>query len=79
MNLHWHNFLRPLASHDINVMQIINIKVLRGPNYWSNYRQKLMVLQLDLQGLENYPTNKIDGSADRMEKLIHLEFIFIYS
>src|SRR6266487_233648 len=51
-------------------MKILNIKVMRGPNYWSNYRQKLIVMKLDLEELEDYPTNKIDGFAERLEALI---------
>ena len=51
-------------------MKIIEIKTLRGPNYWSNYRKKLIVLKLDLENLEESPTNKIDGFSDRLEKLI---------
>lgn len=51
-------------------MKILNIKVMRGPNYWSNYRQKLIVMKLDLEELEDYPTNKIDGFAERLEALM---------
>lgn len=51
-------------------MKILEIKTLRGPNYWSNYRKKLIVMKLDLENLEEYPTNKIDGFSDRLEKLI---------
>lgn len=51
-------------------MKIIEIKTLRGPNYWSNYRKKLIVMKLDLENLEESPTNKIDGFSDRLEKLI---------
>jgi len=51
-------------------MKIIEIKTLRGPNYWSNYRKKLIVLKLDLENLEESPTNKIEGFSDRLEKLI---------
>src|ERR1043165_2137430 len=51
-------------------MKVINVKVMRGPNYWSNYRQKLIVMKLDLEELENYPTNKIEGFAERLEALM---------
>lgn len=50
-------------------MKIIDIKVLRGPNYWSNYRKKLIVMKLDLETLENFPTNKIEGFSERLEKM----------
>lgn len=51
-------------------MRIIDINVLRGPNYWSNYRKKLIVMKLDLGIYEDLPTNKIDGFADRLYSLI---------
>jgi cyanophycin synthetase len=51
-------------------MKIIDIKVMRGPNYWSNYRKKLIVMKLDLGASENFPTNKIDGFAEALETLM---------
>lgn len=51
-------------------MKIIEIKTLRGPNYWSNYRKKLIVMKLDLESLEELPTNKIPGFSERIEKMI---------
>ena len=51
-------------------MKIVNIKVLRGPNYWSVRRQKLIQMTLDLEDLEQRPTNKIDGFAENLEKLL---------
>jgi cyanophycin synthetase len=48
-------------------MNIIEIKTLRGPNYWSNYRKKLIVMKLDLEDMEEKPTNKIKGFAERLE------------
>ncbi len=51
-------------------MKIIEIKILRGPNYWSNYRKKLIVMKLDLEDLEQSPTNEIEGFRDRLEKMI---------
>ena len=51
-------------------MKIIEIKILRGPNYWSNYRNKLIAMKLDLEELEERPTNSIDGFSERIEKLI---------
>lgn len=51
-------------------MQILETKVMRGPNFWSNYRKKLIVMKLDLGELENYPTHKIEGFGDRIKKLI---------
>ncbi len=50
-------------------MKIIEIKTLRGSNYWSNYRKKLIVMKLDLEKLEEFPTNKIEGFSVRLEKM----------
>jgi cyanophycin synthetase len=51
-------------------MKIIEIKILRGPNYWSNFRNKLIAMKLDLEELEERPTNLIDGFSERIEKLL---------
>lgn len=50
-------------------MEVLNIRVLNGPNYWSIRRHKLIWLKLDLQDLEEKPTNKIPGFKERLEKL----------
>jgi cyanophycin synthetase len=50
-------------------MQILDINVMRGPNYWSIYRHKLIVMKLDIEDLEDLPTNQIDGFAERLEKM----------
>jgi cyanophycin synthetase len=50
-------------------MKIVEIKTLRGPNYWSNFRKKLIVMKLDLEELEEQPTNKIIGFSERIEKM----------
>src|SRR5215216_4943028 len=49
-------------------MKIVEIKVLRGPNYWSVRRPKLIQMKLDLEELEQRPTNQIEGFRDRLEK-----------
>ncbi|PQA92789.1 cyanophycin synthetase [Chryseobacterium piscicola] len=51
-------------------MNIEKIQALRGPNIWSIRRKKLIQMRLDLQEMENYPTNKIDGFRERIEKLL---------
>ena len=51
-------------------MKIIETKVMRGPNYWSIKRKKLIVMKLDLEELEEVPTNKIDGFGARLEALM---------
>ncbi|MBI2281752.1 MAG: cyanophycin synthetase [Bacteroidetes bacterium] len=50
-------------------MKIININVMRGPNYWSVRRHKLIVMVLDLEELEDSPTNKIPGFDARLKKM----------
>jgi cyanophycin synthetase len=50
-------------------MQILEIKVLRGPNYWSIRRNKLIQMKLDLKEMEQRPTNTIEGFRERLEKL----------
>lgn len=50
-------------------MKIISINAMRGPNYWSVRRHKLIVMVLDLQEMEEYPSNKIDGFKKRLETL----------
>lgn len=51
-------------------MKIIETKTLRGPNYWSNFRKKLIVMKLDLEELEESPTDKIPGFLERLEKMM---------
>lgn len=51
-------------------MEILKIQALRGPNIWSVRRKKLIQMRLDLQELEECPTNKIEGFRERLEALI---------
>ncbi len=50
-------------------MKILDIKVMKGPNYWSNKRHKLIVMRLDLEDMEQKPTNKVPGFGERLEKM----------
>ncbi|WP_411030306.1 cyanophycin synthetase [Spongiimicrobium sp. 3-5] len=50
-------------------MKILSINAMRGPNYWSVRRHKLIVMVLDLQEMEEYPSNKIDGFKERLEAM----------
>ncbi len=50
-------------------MKIVEIKVLRGPNYWSVRRPKLIQMKLDLEEMEQRPTNLITGFKERLEKM----------
>src|ERR1043165_9308573 len=51
-------------------MKVLEIKVLRGPNYWSIRRPKLIQMKLDLEEMEQKPTNQIPGFRERLEKLL---------
>ncbi|HLP19594.1 MAG TPA: ATP-grasp domain-containing protein, partial [Chitinophagales bacterium] len=50
-------------------MKILDIKVMKGPNYWSNKRHKLVVMRLDLEDMEQKPTHKIPGFSERLEAM----------
>ncbi len=50
-------------------MKIREINAMRGPNFWSIRRHKLIVMVLDLEEMEELPTNKIDGFAERIRKM----------
>lgn len=51
-------------------MRIREINVMKGPNYWSIRRHKLIVMVLDLEDLEQKPTNHIPGFLERMKDLL---------
>jgi cyanophycin synthetase len=42
-------------------MRILKIQTLRGPNYWSIRRHKLVIMRLDLEELAEKPSNQIPG------------------
>lgn len=42
---------------------------MRGPNYWSTTKHRLIVLKLDIEDLEDRPTNSIEGFAERIEAM----------
>lgn len=50
-------------------MEIREIQAMLGPNYWSVRRHKLIVMVLDLGEMEQRPSNKIDGFADRLKEM----------
>ncbi len=50
-------------------MRILEIRAMRGPNFWSIRRHKLIVMKLDLEDMEERPSNKIDGFSERLEKM----------
>lgn len=55
-------------------MRINEINAMRGPNYWSIWRHKLIVMKLDLEDLEEKPTNVIPGFGERLEKMFPTMF-----
>ncbi len=50
-------------------MKIRDINAMRGPNYWSVRRHKLIVMVLDLEKMEEYPSNKVDGFPERLKAM----------
>ena len=50
-------------------MKILEIKVLKGPNYWSVRRPKLIQMKLDLEEMEQRPSNTIEGFRQRLEAI----------
>ena len=51
-------------------MKLLKIKVLNGPNYWSNHRKKLIVLLLDLENHGNTYSNLIPNFNQRLCNLL---------
>jgi cyanophycin synthetase len=64
----WKNRSIP-ETYNTKQMKILEIKVMKGPNYWSIRRHKLIVMVLDIEDLEQRPTNTIEGFSERIEKL----------
>lgn len=50
-------------------MKILKILALRGPNIWSVNRKKLIQMRLDIEDLEDRPTNRIEGFGQRLSKM----------
>ena len=55
-------------------MKILEIRPMRGPNLWSIRRHKLIVMKLDIEDMEEKPTNKIPGFSERLEKMFPTMF-----
>ncbi len=51
-------------------MNILEIRTLRGPNYWSGYWKKLIVMRLDIGDYEEKPTAKIENFYQRMNEVM---------
>ena len=50
-------------------MRIREINAMRGPNYWSVRRHKLIVMVLDLEEMEERPSNKVPGFNTRLKEM----------
>ena len=50
-------------------MRIREINAMRGPNYWSVRRHKLIVMVLDLEEMEERPSNKVEGFPERLKEM----------
>jgi cyanophycin synthetase len=42
-------------------MKILEIRTLRGANYWSGYWKRLIIMRLDIGEYEEKPTDKLEG------------------
>ncbi|MUL35591.1 cyanophycin synthetase [Gloeocapsopsis dulcis] len=51
-------------------MRILKIQTLRGPNYWSIRRHKLIVMRLDLEELAEKPSNEISGFYEGLVEVL---------
>jgi len=49
-------------------LNILELRALRGPNYWSRYLT--IYMRLDIGDLENRPSDKVPGIKDRLLELI---------
>lgn len=51
-------------------MNILEIRTLRGPNYWSGYWKKLIIMRLDIGEYEDKPSNKIKGFYENLKEVM---------
>lgn len=51
-------------------MKILKIQTLRGPNYWSIRRGKLIIMRLDLEELAETTSNLIPGFVDGLVRIL---------
>ncbi len=51
-------------------MKILKIQTLRGPNYWSIRRHKLILMRLDLEDLADKPSSEIPGFYDGLTEAL---------
>ncbi|MEM9002350.1 MAG: cyanophycin synthetase [Cyanobacteria bacterium P01_F01_bin.86] len=51
-------------------MKILQTRTLRGPNYWSIRRHKLVVMRLDLENLADRPSDTLPGFYDGLVQVL---------
>lgn len=51
-------------------MKILKVQTLRGPNYWSIRRHKVVLMRLDLEDLAETPSNLIPGFYEGLVELL---------
>ncbi len=51
-------------------MKILKTQTLRGPNYWSIRRAKLIIMRLDLEDLAQRPSSDIAGFSEGLVRLL---------
>ena len=51
-------------------MRILKTQTLRGPNYWSIRRNKLILMLLDLEELTEKPSNELSGFYDGLAQVL---------
>jgi cyanophycin synthetase len=54
----------------MSYMKIREIKVLRGPNYWSIKHKKLIQMLLNLEEMEFRPSNEVPGFHERLQQML---------
>ncbi|MBZ0328518.1 MAG: cyanophycin synthetase [Altibacter sp.] len=55
-------------------MKIREINAMRGPNYWSVRRHKLIVMVLDLEEMEDRPSDKVPGFSENLKEMFPTMF-----
>ncbi|WP_187264133.1 cyanophycin synthetase [Pontibacter beigongshangensis] len=50
-------------------MKIVEIRIMRGPNYWSVKHPKIIVLKLDMEDQQEVLTSDLPQFAEKLEKL----------
>lgn len=56
-------------SHPIICMEIIDLKIFRGPNNWSVQHKELVELTIDLGNYKNQTSNNIPGFEKRLKQV----------